>query len=102
MARKYKYYGTLIMLYGKKYDKIVELGYNGCHHQFRVVCKAKSRAEANRIAASYGLDDNVFNPDYTSETGNSLEIELADKYGFIINISGCLGIDYVDIKTILI
>jgi len=41
-------------------------------------------AEANIIAVELGLDKNTFNRDNVSETGNMLEIELADKYGFII------------------
>ena len=100
MARKEKYYGTLVMIAGEQYKKLIELGYKGCHHQFRVVCKAKSMAEANRIAESYNLGSKVFRRDYTCETGNALEIELADKYGFIINISGSFGDKYIDIKNI--
>lgn len=102
MARKEKYYGTLILISGSPYKKLIELGYKGCHHQFRIVCKAKSIAEANRIAESYNLGSKVFRSEYTSETGNALEIELADKYGFIINISGSLGGGkYIDIKNII-
>ena len=100
MARKEKYYGTLVMITGNQYKKLIKLGYKGCHHQFRIVCKAKSMAEANRIAESYNLGSKVFHRDYTCETGNALEIELADKYGFIINISGSLGDKYIDIKNI--
>ena len=51
VARKEKYYGTLVMITGNQYEKLVELGYKGYHNQFGVVCKAKSMAEANRIAS---------------------------------------------------
>lgn len=103
MARVDKYYGTNIMLYGTKVDKLRELGYKGTHNQFRVVCKAKSRAEANRIAKGYGLNfgKDVFVPNYTSETGNDLEIELANKYGFIICTGGTIGDNYICIEDIL-
>ena len=101
MARKDKYYGTLTMIYGDSYKKLKELGYKGYHNQFRIVCKAKSMAEANRIAEGYGLGSKVFQRDYTCETGNDLEIELADKYGFIISTDGTIGSNYIDIKNII-
>lgn len=101
MARVDKYYGTLTMLYGEKLKKLKNLGYKGTHYQFRIVCKAKSRAEANRIAESYGLSKNTFRPDYTSETGNALEIEMVDKYNFIIAIDGTRGDKYIGIESIL-
>lgn len=101
MARIDKYYGTNLMIYGDQAKKLRELGYEGFHYQFRVVCKAKSRAEANRIAESYGLGKKVFHPDYTSETGNSIEIELANEHGFIICLGGTIGNEYVGIKSIL-
>ena len=96
-----KYYGTNTFLYGDMFDKIEKLGYKGYHNQFRVVCKAKSMAEANRIAESYGLYKNVFTKAYTSETGNAIELEMADKYGFIICIDGTLGNRYVGIQELL-
>lgn len=101
MARVDKYYSTTTPLYGHMNDKIVELGYKGSHNQFRIICKAKSRAEANRIAELYGLYKNTFEADYTSETGNELEVEIADKYGMIIAIDGTRGGNYVDIKVLL-
>jgi len=101
MARIDKYYGTNIGLYGSMNDKIRELGYENSHNQFRVVCKAKSMAEANRKAVSYGLSDKTFSRDYTSKTGNSFEIEMADKYEFIIAIDGTRGKSYVGIKDLL-
>ena len=101
MARKDKYYGTNLNIYGNKLKKLEELGYKGSHAQFRVVCKAKSRAEANRIANSYGLGEKVFHPDYTSETSNSIEIELVNKYEFIICLGGTIGDEFVGIKSIL-
>jgi len=96
-----KYYGTNIFLYGDMLDKIRQLGYKGYHNQFRVVCKAKSKSEANRIAEGYGLGKDVFRPGYTCETGNNIEIEMADKHGFIICKDGTLGKDYIGIKELL-
>lgn len=101
MARIDKYYGTNIMIYGEENKKLRELGYKGFHNQFRIVCKAKSRAEANRMAEGYGLGKNVFHPDYTSETGNVIEIEMANEHGFIICLGGTIGKEFVGIKSIL-
>lgn len=101
MGKKYKYYGTNIMIYGEKLRKLKELGYNGTHAQFRVVCKSQSRAEANRIAAMYGCGEKVFTPNYTSETGNTTEIELANEHEFIICLGGTVGNEYIGIKSIL-
>lgn len=93
---KYKYYGTLINLAGKRLQEIRQLGYDGHHTQFRIVCKAKSRGEANRIAETLGYGRNCFRQNYTSETGNKTETELCDKYGFIINKNGTQREDYID------
>jgi len=101
MARTDKYYGTYSNISGEMYDKIVQLGYKGSHNQFRIVCKAKSMAEANRKASSYGLSNKTFSRDYTSETGNSNEIEMADKFEFIINTEICHGKSYTGIKELL-
>lgn len=95
-----KYYGTLTLIYGDQIKRIRQLGFNGHHNQFRIVCKAKSRAEANRIAESLGLGSKVFMPDYTCETGNKEEIEFADKYGTIISINGSSGGSYIDAKEL--
>jgi hypothetical protein len=96
----FKYYGTLTMIGGDKLNKIKQLGFNGYHHQFRIVCKAKSRAEANRITESLGLGNKVFMPNYTCETGNTEELEFADKYGTIISINGSSGGKYIDARLL--
>jgi hypothetical protein len=81
-----KYYGTLTSLPYPMLVKIGGLGFKGHHNQFRVVCKAKSMAEANRIAKSSGLYEKTFSKTYTSETGNSIELRMCDKYGFIMGL----------------
>jgi hypothetical protein len=95
-----KYYGTLTMIYGHQLTTMKQFGFDGYHNQFRIVCKAKSRAEANRITESLGLGKNVFMPDYTCETGNKEEIEFADKYGTIISINGSSGGKYIDARLL--
>jgi hypothetical protein len=61
-----KYYGTNISLSWNASLKIKEKGYNGSHNQFRVVCKSKSMAEANRIAEDLGIGRKIFHRDWTS------------------------------------
>lgn len=97
----YKYYRTDIRVYSDMFDKLKELGYKGTHRQFNVVCKAKSRAEANRIAESYGLSKETFRRGYTHETGNDKTIEKADRFIFIIQLGGIQGDEYIPIKDIL-
>jgi hypothetical protein len=101
MARIDKYYGTHTMIYGDKLEKLEQLGYIGGHAQFRIVCKAKSMAEANRIAESYGLDKKTFMSGFTSETGNEFEIELVNEHEFIIAIDGTRGNKFVGIKELM-
>lgn len=101
MARIDKYYGTNVNLYGYMNRKMHELGYDGYHNQFRIVCKAKSMAEANRKAEAYGLGEKVFRSAYTSETGNELQIELCDEYGFIVCLGGTQGNEYIGIESII-
>ena len=99
--RTYKYYGTNTSVYGNMLIKIKELGYKGVHNQFRIVCKAKSRAEANRIAEKYELGTRIFVADYTSETGNKIELEMADKHELIICAGGTLGNTYIGIGELI-
>lgn len=101
MARVKKYYGTNIMIYGDMNKKLIKIGYKGYHSQFRIVCKASSMAEANRICERYGLGQKCFVSNYTSETGNDIEIEEADKYELIICINGTRGDNYIGIEDLL-
>jgi len=96
-----KYYGTLTSLGGDCWRNAVSLGYIGSHNQFRIVCKAKSMAEANRISEKLGFGKNVFRTNWACETGNKEEIEFADKHGFIISLNGSSGGNFVDIRQII-
>ena len=98
-----KYYGTDTFMSGERLNKLIYLGFNGHHHQFRIVCKAKSKAEANRIAKELGVNfyRKTFSDKFTSETGNKIELEMCDKYGFIICTEGTMGNNYIDIREVL-
>lgn len=100
MPRQEKYYGTLTAVHYDMLQKIRELGYDGVHNQFRVVCKATSIAKANQIAESLGFMSKVFKPNYTSITGNLKEIEMCNKHGFIINISR-MGENYIPFSDLI-
>jgi hypothetical protein len=95
-----KYYGTHTSLPYSMLIKIRGLGFQGHHNQFRVVCKAKSMTEANKIAKESGLYEKTFSKTYTSETGNSIELEMSDKYGLIVCVGGTSGDKFVDIKEV--
>ena len=100
--KTYKYYGTNINLYGDIHKKMCKLGYNGYHNQFRIVCKASSMDEANRIVSDFGLCEKAFIRDFTSTTENVNEINLCDcGSGVIICLDGTLGYNYVDIRNVI-
>ncbi|MBG9776169.1 hypothetical protein [Brevibacillus laterosporus] len=56
--------------------------------QFDIVCKAKSKAEANRKAEAVGLGKNFFSSGFVSETSNQDQVNTADKYEIVIGYSG--------------
>jgi 3'-phosphoadenosine 5'-phosphosulfate sulfotransferase (PAPS reductase)/FAD synthetase len=96
---KEKYYGTLLMFYIP--DEVLQR-YNvkRTHKQFSIVCKAKSRASADRIFQEIlGVTSKVFDPAYTSETGNKEALVAADLYTSAISLDN-LGKIYYDMKTI--
>lgn len=100
MPRSYRYYGTntnMLPCAAVK-NNLPRVNY---HNQWRVVCKATSMAAANREAKSLGLDIRTFTPGYTSETGNRTELELCDKYGFIVCLDNGIGNNYVSIREFL-
>lgn len=81
-----KYYGTNITDLYIPDDVCRQLGFKEGRNQYRLVVKEKSMAGANRrVRELLGLDNlTVFRKDYTSETGNGIELELCDEYGEII------------------
>lgn len=97
---KEKCYGTLICLSGEELAKMKVLGYSGNEYFFRIVCRAESRAEANRIAESKGLHKNTFRRENSSITGNLVEIEMATKYGFVISLNGSRSDNFISIDHI--
>lgn len=95
-----KVLGTNIMIGGDKLDKLKELGYKGCHSQFRIICKCKSMAEANRKCEGLGFYKNTFSKSYSCETGNKLELELCESEDVWICLDGTIGNRYIKAKEI--
>jgi hypothetical protein len=81
-----KVYGTLTPLPYEMLCKMREMGFPREHHnQFRIICKAKSMAEANRLCETAGVGRQVFISAYTSATGNDKELAYCENH--VIGIS---------------
>lgn len=80
-----KYYATLVSGFYIPKEVESKYGFNKDTRQYKLVIKAKSRAAANRRWKELtGSDSDIFLPDYTSETGNAIDIEFCDYYGEIL------------------
>lgn len=80
-----KYYSTQHILRGMSCD--FRKKYNIPQHisQFRIACKAKSRAEADRIVMGIlNSPRKIFLPQYTTQTENQDVMRSCDKYVAII------------------
>lgn len=85
--RKIKVLGTDAVIIGSKLKKLRELGVPERERQFRVICGCTGLTDANRQCEAAGLDNRTFQRDYTSETGNTKEIEIAGNGGVFILLS---------------
>jgi hypothetical protein len=83
-----KYYGTIMDRFFVPKEVLESYGVLRSSRQYRVVCKAKSLAEANRIVQKV-LECNykIFYPLYTAVTGNPNEIINCDLYQVIISLN---------------
>lgn len=73
-----KVIATNIFLGSDLGDKLKKLGYTGTHNQFRIICKCKSMADANRKLHALIGREQVFKSGWTSETGNKRELTLCE------------------------
>ncbi len=85
--RRIKVLGTTAVIRGKYLQKLHEMGAPAHNTQFRVICGCTSMADANRQCEAAGLDYRTFQSDYTMETANEKELELAGESGLFIEIS---------------
>lgn len=70
------------------------------HNQFRVICRCRGIADANRKCEAEGLGAKVFLPGWSSITGNKIELELCEAEDIWICKDGTLGDAYVSIKEL--
>lgn len=96
-----KVLGTTTYLHGKQLDRMKELGYKGTHGQFRIICKCRGMADANKKCEALGMQDKVFRYGWYSETGNKKELELCETKDIWFSIDGTLNLgNYVPAEEI--
>lgn len=61
-------------------------GDKGFHGQFRIICKCKSMADANRKIQGLTNNGMVFRSNWCSETGNEIELDLCEQEDVWIRI----------------
>jgi hypothetical protein len=86
MRKNEKVLGTTASIRGKALQVLKELGADDHHAQFRVICKCRGLADANRKCEALGLGYNLFHRDYCTETGVQHEIDLCEKEDVWIRI----------------
>ena len=84
--KKLKVLGTNTVIIGSKLKKLRELGAPKHERQFRVICGCTGLADANRQCEAAGLDNRTFQRSFSSETGNSEELEIAGNGGLYIKL----------------
>ena len=95
-----KVLGTNKNLYTDMINALKELGFTGNHNQFRIVCKCKSVADANRKCEAAGLGDKVFRSGWYSETGNKAELAICETTDIAICVDRTMGGEYVTIEQV--
>lgn len=94
-----KVLGTNTSVGFDRLNALKELGYIGHHNQFRIICKCKSMADANRKCEAAGVGSKTFQSTYTSETGNKTELEICEKTDIAFGIDQT-GKTYVTIEQL--
>jgi len=79
-----KFLYTYTLIGGEKLQALKEMGYRGSHGQFRVVCKCKSVADANKKCEEAGLGRNTYKRGKYGETGSDYEIQLLETTDIIV------------------
>ena len=84
--KKIKVLGTNAVIIGSKLNKLRELGATERKRQFRVICGCTGHADANRQCGAAGLDNRTFQRNFSTETVNSKELEVAGNGGLFISL----------------
>lgn len=96
-----KYYGGLISGLTIPNEVLEKYGEINTTKQYRVTCKAKSRAEANRLITEItSMMRTPFTSDNCSETSNRTEIEMCDLFTVAIKLSNKPTSTYYDLKQV--
>lgn len=96
-----KVLGTYACLSSKSLDPLRELGYNKRSNQLRVICGCKSRADANKQCQKLGLGHDIFQPNYSAETFNNKEREIAGQGGVFVQYSTDNGNKWISVAELL-
>lgn len=96
---KDKVLGTTLFVYHEILTILRECGYQGESRQFRLICKCKSMADANRKCEAAGLGQKVFRPGWFNETGNKAELEFCESTDIAIRLDQT-GKSYISIEEI--
>lgn len=81
-----KILGTTASIRGNMLKTLRALGADEHHSQFRIVCKCRGLADANRKCEKLGLGYHLFVRDYIAETLNKHEVTLCEKEDVWIRI----------------
>ena len=86
IMKKIKVLGTNAVIKGSKLNRLHELGAPEREKQFRIICGCTSLTDANRQCEAAGLDNRIFQRDYSTETYNSKELDIAGNGGLFISL----------------
>lgn len=96
---KDKVLGTTLFVYHEMLTILRECGYQGENRQFRLICKCKSVADANRKCEAAGLGEKVFRPGWYSVTSNKVELNVCETTDIAIGFNQ-MGKTYISIEEI--
>ncbi|MCD7996439.1 MAG: hypothetical protein LUH21_04310 [Clostridiales bacterium] len=95
-----KVLGTDVFLTGSTLDKLKEKGHTGSRNQFRIICKCKSMADANRKVKPITNIDKTFVTNYCAEAGNKKELELFEHEEVWVRVDQT-GDNYISMSELL-
>lgn len=92
---------TTTFIYGEYLEKLRSLGAPIHDHQFKIICKCRGIADANRKCKEAGLGDRVFVSEYSNVTTNEQHIDLCEKEDIWISRYGRKpNSDYISISEL--
>ncbi len=98
--KRIKVLGTNAIITGSKLNKLHELGAPERERQFRIICGCTSLADANRQCEEAGLDNRTFQRNFSVETGNPNELDVARNGGVFISLPGGLFVTAKELEDV--